>query len=138
MQMAHNFSGVLFFFRPADMISQILNFGLPAPVDIQIDGADILGNRQVADGMLAQLRRVPGMVDAHIAQSFDYPKFHIDVDRTKAVLGGYTQRDISGSMLASLSGSFQPPPTFFLDRQNGVQYAMVTQTPQYQIQSLPD
>jgi len=78
------------------------------------------------------------MVDAHIAQSFDYPKFHIDVDRTKAVLGGYTQRDIAGSMLVSLSGSFQTAPTFFLDRQNGVQYSMVTQTPQYQIQSLQD
>jgi multidrug efflux pump subunit AcrB len=120
------------------MISQILNFGLPAPVDIQIDGADIQGNRQVADGMLAQLRRVPGMVDAHVAQSFDYPKFHIDVDRTKAVLGGYTQRDIAGSLLVSLSGSFQTTPTFFLDRQNGVQYRLVTQTPQYQIQSLQD
>ncbi len=138
IQLAHEFSGVVFYFLPADMISQILNFGLPAPVDIQIDGADILGNRQVADGMLAQLRRVPGMVDAHIAQSFDYPKFHIDVDRTKAVLGGYTQRDIAGSMLVSLSGSFQTAPTFFLDRQNGVQYFMVTQTPQYQIQSLQD
>src|SRR3982074_3934152 len=88
--------------------------------------------------MLAQLRRVPGMVDAHIAQSFDYPKFHIDVDRTKAVLGGYTQRDIAGSLLVSLSGSFQTTPTFFLDRQNGVQYSLVTQTPQYQIQSLQD
>jgi multidrug efflux pump subunit AcrB len=88
--------------------------------------------------MLAQLRRVPGMVDAHIAQSFDYPKFHIDVDRTKAMLGGYTQRDVAGSMLVSLSGSFQTAPTFFLDRQNGVQYSLVTQTPQYQIQSLPD
>src|SRR5260370_16842144 len=120
------------------MISQILNFGLPAPVDIEIDGADMQGKRQVSDGMLAQLRRVPGMVDAHIAQSFDYPKFHIDVDRTKAALGGYTQRDVAGSMLVSLSGSFQTTPTFFLDRQNGVQYSLVTQTPQYQIQSLPD
>src|ERR1700694_3897258 len=138
IKLAHDYSGVMFYFLPADMISQILNFGLPAPVDIQIDGADIEGNRKVADGMLAQLRRVPGMVDAHIAQSFDYPKFHIDVDRTKAVLGGYTQRDIAGSLLVSLSGSFQTTPTFFLDRQNGVQYSLVTQTPQYQIQSLQD
>src|SRR3984893_15769081 len=137
-KLAHDYSGVVFYFLPAEMISQILNFGLPAPVDIQIDGADIQGNRQVADGMLAQLRRVPGMVDAHIAQNFDYPKFHIDVDRTKAVLGGYTQRDVAGSLLVSLSGSFQTTPTFFLDRQNGVQYSLVTQTPQYQIQSLQD
>src|ERR1700682_1017174 len=138
IKLAHDFSGLVFFFLPADMISQILNFGLPAPVDIQIDGADIRGNRQVADNMLAQIRRVPGIVDAHIAQSFDYPKFHIDVDRTKAVLGGYTQRDVAGSLLVSLSGSFQTTPTFFLDRQNGVQYSLVTQTPQYQIQSLQD
>jgi multidrug efflux pump subunit AcrB len=120
------------------MISQILNFGLPAPVDIQIDGADIQGNRQVADRMLSQLRHVPGLVDLHIAQTFDYPKFHIDVDRTKAVLGGYTQRDVASSLLVSLSGSFQTAPTFFLDRQNGVQYNLVTQTPQYKIQSLQD
>src|SRR5260370_17112784 len=119
------------------MISQILNFGLPAPVDIQIDGADMQGNRQVADGMLAQLRRVPGMVDAHIAQSFDYPKFHIDVDRTKAALGGYTQRDVAGSMLVSLNRSFHTTPPFFLDRHNGGRQPMVTQTPHYQFHPLP-
>ena len=136
--LAHNFPGVMFYFLPADMISQILNFGLPAPVDIQIDGADIEGNRQLADRMLAELRHVPGLVDLHIAQSFDYPKFHIDVDRTKAILGGYTQRDVASSLLVSLSGSFQTTPTFFLDWQNGAQYNLVTQTPQYQIQSLQD
>jgi len=136
--LAFDYPGVVFYFLPADMISQILNFGLPAPVDIQIDGADSQGNRAVADRMLAQLRHVPGMVDLHIAQSFDYPKLHIDVDRTKAVLGGYTQRDVASSLLVSLSGSFQTAPAFFLDRQNGVQYTMVTQTPQYQIQSLQD
>jgi multidrug efflux pump subunit AcrB len=130
------FPGVTFYFLPADIVTQILNFGLPAPVDIQIDGADLEGNRAVADNILTGIRRVPGVTDARIQQNFDYPKFHISVDRTKAAEGGYTPRDVASSLLVSLSGSFQVTPTFFLNWQNGVNYNLVEQTPQYAIQSL--
>lgn len=132
------FPGVTFSFLPADMVTQILNFGLPAPMDIQIDGADIESNRQVANRILNQIRRVPGVVDARIQQNFDYPKFHIDVDRTKAAEGGYTPHDVATSLLVSLSGSFQTVPAFFLNWKNGVNYNLVEQTPQYDIQSLQD
>jgi len=132
------FPGVTFYFLPADIVTQILNFGLPAPVDIQIDGADIEGNRAVADRILGEIRRVPGITDARMQQNFDYPKFHVSVDRTKAAEGGYTPRDVASSLLVSLSGSFQVTPTFFLNWQNGVNYNLVEQTPQYAIQSLQD
>ena len=132
------FPGTTFYLLPADITTQILNFGLPAPVDIQIDGADVESNRAVADRMLEQIRHVPGITDARLQQDFDYPKFHIDVDRTKAAEGGYTPRDVANSLLVSLSGSFQTTPTFFLNWQNGVNYNLVEQTPQYSIQSLQD
>ncbi len=132
------FPGVTFYFLPADMVTQIINFGLPAPIDVQIDGADVAGNRRVAEEMLNELRRVPGLVDLRIQQPFDYPKFDVTVDRTKAGQGGFTARDIGNSLLVSLSGSFQTTPTFFLNWQNGVSYNLATQTPQYRIQSLSD
>ena len=132
------FPGVTFYFLPADIVTQILNFGLPAPVDIQIDGADVESNRVVADHILEQIRHVPGVTDARIQQDFDYPKFHIAIDRTKAAEGGYTPRDVASSLLVSLSGSFQVTPAFFLNWQNGVNYNLVEQTPQYAIQSLQD
>jgi multidrug efflux pump subunit AcrB len=132
------FPGNTFYFLPADIVTQILNFGLPAPIDIQIEGADIQGNRQVANKILNEIGQVPGIADARIQQDFDYPKFHIDVDRTKAAGGGFTQRDVATSLLVSLSGSFQTTPTFFLNWQNGVNYNLATQTPQYRIQSLQD
>ena len=132
------FPGNTFYFLPADIVTQILNFGLPAPIDIQIEGADVQGNRKIADKILNEIRRVPGIVDPRIQQDFDYPKFHIDVDRTKAAGGGFTQRDVASSLLVSLSGSFQTTPTFFLNWQNGVNYNLATQTPQYRIQSLQD
>ena len=137
-ELAGEFSGNTFYFLPADIVTQILNFGLPAPIDIQIEGADINSNRQVADKILDQLRHVPGIADARIQQNFDYPKFHIDVDRTKAAGGGFTQRDVATSLLVSLSGSLQTTPSFFLNWQNGVNYNLATQTPQYRIQSLQD
>src|SRR5260370_12350021 len=127
-KLSREFPGTTLYFQPADIVTQILNFGLPAPVDIQIEGANIAENRQVADRMLNQLRHVPGLVYFRIQQAFDYPKFHIDVDRTKAASAGFTERDISSSMLVSLSGSFQTSPTFFLNWQNGVQYQLVQQT----------
>ena len=132
------FPGNTFYFLPADIVTQILNFGLPAPIDIQIEGANIQNNRQVADKILNEIRQVPGIVDPRIQQNFDYPKFHVEVDRTKAAGGGFTQRDVATSLLVSLSGSFQTTPTFFLNWQNGVNYNLATQTPQYRIQSLQD
>jgi multidrug efflux pump subunit AcrB len=115
----NQFPGVSFYFLPADIITQVLNFGLPAPIDIMIEGADIEGNRQWADGVLNELRGVPGLTDLRIQQNFDYPKFDIAVDRSKAASGGFTERDVVTSVLVSLSGSFQTTPTFFLNWQNG-------------------
>ncbi|PYM11790.1 MAG: RND transporter, partial [Candidatus Rokuibacteriota bacterium] len=132
------FPGVDFYFLPADIITQIINFGLPAPIDIQLEGADVEGNRRVADTMLRELRQVGGLVDLHVQQRFDSPKFEIAIDRTKAGQAGYTARDVASSVLVALSGSFQTTPTFFLNWQNGVNYQITTQTPQYAIQSLDD
>jgi multidrug efflux pump subunit AcrB len=134
--LADAFPGVTLYFLPADIVTQILNFGLPAPIDIQLEGADIAGNREVANRMLNELRRVPGVVDLRIQQNFDSPRFQVSVDRTKAAGGGVTPRDVANSLLLSLSGSAQTTPTFFLNWQNGVIYSLVTQTPQYKIESL--
>src|SRR6202035_5588239 len=92
------FPGVTFYFLPADIVTQTLNFGLPAPIDIQIDGADITANAQVADKMLKELRHVRGIADLRIQQQGDYPKLHIDVDRTKALEGGYSEQDVADSV----------------------------------------
>lgn len=137
-RLPRDFPSVTFYFLPADMVTQVLNFGLPAPIDIQIEGADIDGNRQVADKMLAELHRVPGLTDLRIQQQFDSPVYDINVDRTKAAQGGLTERSVATSVLNSLSGSFQVTPTFFLNWKNGVNYNLVAQTPQYKIQSLQD
>ena len=130
------FPGVTFYFLPADIVSQILNFGIPAPIDIQIDGTDLDGNRQVADRMLNEVRQVPGIVDARIQQEFDYPAFSIAVDRTKAAQSGLSERDVANSVLNVLSGSNQVTPMFFLNPQNGVNYSLIAQAPQYDMQSL--
>jgi CzcA family heavy metal efflux pump len=132
------FPGSTFYFLPADIVTQTLNFGLPAPIDIQIDGADIAGNARIADKMLTELRHVRGITDLRIQQQADYPKFHVAVDRTKAAQGGFTERDVANSLLISLSGSFQVTPMFYLNPKNGVNYNLVAQTPQYDIQSGQD
>jgi CzcA family heavy metal efflux pump len=132
------FPGTTFYFLPADIVTQTLNFGLPAPIDVQIDGADIAGNARIADKMLTELRHVRGISDLRIQQQADYPKFHVVVDRTKAAQGGFTERDVANSLLISLSGSFQVTPMFYLNPKNGVSYNLVTQTPQYDIQSGQD
>jgi multidrug efflux pump subunit AcrB len=132
------FPGVSFYFLPADIISQILNFGLPAPIDIQVVGLDINANRVFASNLLNRLRRVAGTSDMRIHQVFDQPKIFLDVDRTKAAESGFTQLDAANNMLVSLSGSFQTSPTFWLDPRNGVAYAVSTQAPQYSISSLSD
>ena len=132
------YPGTTFYFLPADIVTQTLNFGLPAPIDIQIDGADVAANARVADKMLKELSHVRGIADLRIQQQNDYPKLHIDVDRTKALEAGYTAQDVADSMLISLSGSFQVTPMFYLNPQNGVSYNLVTQTPQYDVQSGQD
>src|SRR5580700_3647317 len=137
-RLPREYPGTTFYFLPSDIVTQVLNFGLPAPVDIQIEGTDIDGNREVAARMLQEVERVPGIADARIQQAFDYPEFDVAVDRTKAAQGGYSQRDVANSLLNSLSGSFQITPMFFLNWKNGVSYNLVTQTPQYSIQSLED
>jgi multidrug efflux pump subunit AcrB len=138
LTLPREFPGTTFYFLPADMVTQVLNFGLPAPIDIQIDGTDTEGDREVADRILDEIRRTPGIADARIQQAFDYPELDVRVDRTKAAQGGYTERDVANSMLNSLSGSFQITPMFFLNWKNGVSYNLVTQTPQYDVQSLAD
>jgi multidrug efflux pump subunit AcrB len=134
-KLPREFPGVLFYFPPADIISQILNFGLPAPIDIQVAGLNIDANRVFAAGLLAQLRRVPGIADLRIHQVFDQPKLHLWVDRTKAAESGFTQSDIANSTLVSLSGSSQTSPSFWLDPRNGVTYNLVAQAPQYSLDS---
>jgi CzcA family heavy metal efflux pump len=137
-KLPREYPGVTFYFTPADIMTQTLNFGLPAPIDIQIDGPDITDNSRIADKMLTELRHVKGITDLRVQQQSDYPKFHIAVDRTKAAQGGFTERDVANSMLISLSGSFQVTPMFYLNPKNGVSYNLVTQTPQYDIQSGQD
>ena len=132
------FSGVDFYFLPDDIVSQILNFGLPAPIDVQIVGKNVEANRDLADRIMNQMRRVPGIADLRIQQTFDQPKLHVFTDRTKAAESGYTQSDVAQSLLISLSGSFQTQPTFWLNPQNGVSYDVVTQVPQYDVKSLQD
>jgi multidrug efflux pump subunit AcrB len=132
------YPSVTFSFLPADMVTQVLNFGLPSPIDIRIDGRDVSANRDVAVRILNQIKHVPGIVDARIQQDFSYPNFEIAVDRTKALQGGFTEVDVAGSVLNILSGSSQVTPMFFLNQRNGVNYSLVAQTPQYQLQSLQD
>ena len=134
----HMFPDATFYMLPADITTQILNFGIPAPIDIQLEGNDVEASKEVADKMLPQLHKVPGLVDLRIQQPFDYPTLRLDVDRTKASQGGYTQRDVSNSVLNTLSGSFQVTPMFFLNWDNHVNYNMVAQTPQYKMGSIQD
>ena len=136
--LAKEFPGVTFAFLPSDIVSQILNFGLPAPVDLQVVGNDAVGNRNYANALLEQVRRVPGIVDARIQQPADEPYMHIFVDRTKAQEIGYTAHDVAQNLLVSLSGSFQTSPTYWVDPKSRVSYQISTQTPQYRVDTLQD
>jgi multidrug efflux pump subunit AcrB len=137
-RLPREFPGTVFYFLPSDIVTQILNFGLPAPIDVQIEGNDDAGNRRVVAKMLDQLRQVPGLVDIRLQQPNDYPVLNVGIDRTKALQGGYTTKDLGSSALNILSGSTQLTPQFYLNPKNGVTYNIVAQTPQYQIQSLQD
>jgi multidrug efflux pump subunit AcrB len=135
-ELPQRFPGVTFSFLPADIISQILNFGAPAPIDLQIRGPNLEANFTYAQKLLRKLRQLPGLVDARIQQSLDGPGFNIDVDRTRAQYVGVTERDVTNSLVVNLAGSSQVAPTYWLNPANGVSYPIVMQTPQYSVDSL--
>jgi CzcA family heavy metal efflux pump len=137
-RLATDFPGVQFYELPVDIVTQILNFGLPAPLDVQVVGRNLEGNRDFAEGLMNQLKFIPGTVDFRIQQPFNYPKLHLDVDRTKANEIGFSQRDVAQNLLIALSGSFQTAPSFWLDPRTGVSYNVQTQTPQYGVTSAQD
>jgi multidrug efflux pump subunit AcrB len=136
-RLPREFPGTTFSFLPADIVSQILNFGVPAPIDIQIAGPS-LENRELADKLLASLRHVPGLVDLRIQQLFNQPELRVATDRSRAQQLGISQHDIANDLLLTLSGSGQIAPTFWLNYDSGLQYPLVTQAPQYRMTSLQD
>jgi multidrug efflux pump subunit AcrB len=136
LELPKQFPGVIFAFLPADMVSQILNFGLPAPIDVQVVGNDLDGNRIYADALLEKLRLVDGAADLRIQQPFDEPYLRLRIERTKAEELGFSAHDIAQNLLVSLSGSFQTAPTFWVDPKNHVSYAIATETPQYRTDTL--
>jgi len=134
----HRFPGVTVYELPVDIVTQILNFGLPAPIDIQIVGNDLQGNRQFATALLEKIKHVAGTADLRIQQPFDNPELRVDVDRTRALQMGLQQRDVASSLLAATSGSFQTSPSFWLNPQNNVSYNVAVQAPQYSLETLQD
>jgi multidrug efflux pump subunit AcrB len=132
------FPGTLFSFLPADIVTQILNFGLPSPIDVQVVGRDLEANRLFASRLVARLAQVPGLVDLRVHQPFNQPSLSLDVDRTRAAETGFTQRDVANNLLISLSGSSQTTPTLWLNPGTGVTYQVATQTPQYDVDSLQE
>jgi CzcA family heavy metal efflux pump len=135
-ELPRRFPGVEFFFQPADIVSQILNFGLPSPIDIQVVGRNQDKNYAIAQSIANRLRKVPGAVDVHVQQLMSAPALRLDVDRSRAQQVGLEQRDIAQNLLVSLSGSFQTAPTFWLNPENGVTYNVAVQTPEYRVDSL--
>ncbi|HTD00174.1 MAG TPA: efflux RND transporter permease subunit [Bradyrhizobium sp.] len=135
-QLPAAFPGMTFAFLPADIVSQILNFGAPAPIDLQVRGADAAANYAHANKLLTRIRRIPGIADPRIQQSPNNPTFNVAVDRTRAQYVGLTERDVTNSLTVNLAGSGQVAPTYFLNPENGVSYSIVMQTPQFQIDSL--
>jgi multidrug efflux pump subunit AcrB len=134
--LARQYPGVTFYVLPVDIVTQILNFGLSAPIDLQIVGPNLDGNRALAERMADEIRHLPGAADVRIQQPFNLPKMTVDVDRTRAESLGLTQKDVATSLLVALSGSFQTSPSFYLDPRNGVSYNVAIQAPQYKMDSL--
>jgi len=134
--LAEKHPDITFAFLPADIVSQILNFGLPSPIDIQVRGRKVAENSVYLHDLYNKIRRIPGIVDARIQQASDYPELRVNVDRSRAQDVGLTQRDVATNMLISMSGSFQTSPNFWLSPANGVSYPIVTQVPQYKMDSL--
>jgi multidrug efflux pump subunit AcrB len=134
--LASEYPGVTFYALPVDIVTQILNFGLAAPIDIQIVGPNLYGDRALAEQVANEVRYVPGAADVRIQQPFDYPNLTVNVDRTRAQAIGLAQRDVAQSLLVALSGSFQTTPNFYLDPGSGVSYNVAIQAPQYSLDSL--
>jgi len=132
------FPGVEFFFQPADIVTQILNFGLPAPIDIQVVGTDAQSNYAIAHQIANKLRHIPGTADVHVQQLLSLPTLHMDIQRTRVTQVGLTAREVAQSALVSLSGSFQTSPNFWLNPKNAVTYQMAVQAPQYRMTDLQD
>ncbi|MGA8201196.1 MAG: efflux RND transporter permease subunit [Candidatus Sulfotelmatobacter sp.] len=132
------FPGVEFFFQPADIVTQILNFGLPAPIDVQIIGTDMGTSYEIAQQIANKMRHVPGTADVHVQQLLSLPTLHMDIERTRVTQVGLTARDVAQSALVSLSGSFQTAPNFWLNPKNEVTYQMAVQSPQYRMTNLQD
>jgi multidrug efflux pump subunit AcrB len=138
LKLAGEYPGVTFYVLASDMVSQILNFGLPAPINIQVVGPHLVKNRRYAEGLLQKLKYIPGAVDLRIQEPFNLPRLQVDIDRTRTAQVGFTPREVASEMLVSLSGSFQTSPTFWLDPRTGVSYSIASQTPQYRVDSLQD
>ncbi|MCH4092008.1 efflux RND transporter permease subunit [Acetobacter sp.] len=135
-QLPRQLPGATFSFLPADMVSQILNFGTPATIDLQIAGNRLAENRVYANALLARIRHVPGIADARIQQAFSQPTLHVETDRTLAGLVGLSERDAATAMLTTLAGSTQTYPTYWLNPANGGSYPVAIQTPQYDLDSM--
>jgi CzcA family heavy metal efflux pump len=133
-----HYPGVEFFFQPADIVTQILNFGIPAPIDVQIVGTDLQSNYGIAQQIASRLRHIPGMADVHVQQLMSLPTLQMDIQRTRVTQVGLTARDVAQSALVSLSGSFQTAPNFWLNPKNEVTYQMAVQAPQYRMTDLQD
>jgi multidrug efflux pump subunit AcrB len=138
LRLTREFPGVTFYALASDMVSQILNFGLPAPINVQVVGQHMVQNRRYAEDLMRKLKYIPGAVDLRIQEPFNLPRLQVDIDRTRAAQVGYSARDVAGDLLVSLSGSFQTAPTYWMDPRSGVSYAITTQTPQYRTDSLQD
>jgi multidrug efflux pump subunit AcrB len=132
-QLPRLFPGTSFAFLPADMVSQILNFGAPAPIDVQVTGNDLQADRTYANALLARIKRIPGIADARIQQAFEQPTLNVDLDRSLAGLVGLSEKDAATAMLTTFAGSSQTSPTYWLDPKTGVSYAVSVQTPQRDI-----
>jgi CzcA family heavy metal efflux pump len=132
------FPGVEFFFQPADIVTQILNFGLPAPIDVQVIGADQQSSYEIAQRIANRMRQVPGTADVHVQQLLSSPTLHVELNRTLMTQVGLNARDVAQSVLVSLSGSFQTAPNFWLNPKNGVTYQMAVQSPQYRMTDLDE
>ena len=136
--LAREYPGVTFSIVPVDIVTQILNFGLAAPIDVEIVGPNLYGNRALAERILNEFRYVPGAADVRIQQPFNYPNLTVNVDRTRAVNTGLTQQNVAQSLLVALSGSFQTTPNYYLDPRNGVSYNVAIQSPQYRMDNLAE
>src|SRR6266446_4794470 len=132
-KLPQRFPGVQFFFQPADIVTQILNFGTPAPIDVEVTGMNQRGNYLIGEKLANQFRHIPGAVDVHVQQAFDNPTLFLEIDRARVQSVGMQSRDVAQNLLVSLSSSFQTSPAFWLDPKNGVEYNVAVQEPQYRV-----